>query len=126
MDGGGEGVAVNNNRHSFLASAETSSLGTARRNYDSARRTAPKEGNGKLKQRHDPEIRFNAVALTKPKPACTILVPRNAAECARVAELADALDSGSSGRKAVEVRVLSRAPKSFCKFSKVFSFLKLF
>jgi hypothetical protein len=31
--------------------------------------------------------------------------PKNA----RVAELADALDSGSSGRKAVEVRVLSRA-----------------
>src|SRR5438045_6141969 len=32
---------------------------------------------------------------------------------ARVAELADALDSGSSGRKAVEVRVLSRAPIPF-------------
>ena len=29
---------------------------------------------------------------------------------AQVAELADALDSGSSGRKVVEVRVLSRAP----------------
>jgi hypothetical protein len=29
---------------------------------------------------------------------------------ARVAELADALDSGSSVRKDVEVRVLSRAP----------------
>src|SRR5690349_1553286 len=29
---------------------------------------------------------------------------------ARVAELADALDSGSSDRKVVEVRVLSRAP----------------
>jgi hypothetical protein len=31
---------------------------------------------------------------------------------ARVAELADALRSGRSGRKAVEVRVLSRAPNS--------------
>ena len=30
---------------------------------------------------------------------------------AQVAELADALDSGSSGRKVVEVRVLSWAPK---------------
>src|SRR5437879_3541559 len=30
--------------------------------------------------------------------------------CAQVAELADALDSGSSGRKVVEVRVLSWAP----------------
>lgn len=30
--------------------------------------------------------------------------------CAQVAELADALDSGSSGRKAVEVRLLSSAP----------------
>jgi hypothetical protein len=29
---------------------------------------------------------------------------------ARVAELADALDSGSSGLTALEVRVLSRAP----------------
>jgi hypothetical protein len=32
---------------------------------------------------------------------------------ARVAELADALDSGSSVRKDVEVRVLSRAPSFF-------------
>lgn len=30
--------------------------------------------------------------------------------CAGVAELADALDSGSSGRKAVQVQVLSPAP----------------
>ena len=34
-----------------------------------------------------------------------------AAECADVAELADALDSGSSARKGVEVQVLSSAPK---------------
>jgi hypothetical protein len=33
-----------------------------------------------------------------------------ATEVAQVAELADALDSGSSGRKVVEVRVLSWAP----------------
>ena len=33
--------------------------------------------------------------------------------CARVAELADALASGASDRKVVEVRVLSRAPISF-------------
>src|SRR6266481_327466 len=32
--------------------------------------------------------------------------------CARVAELADALASGASDRKVVEVRVLSRAPNS--------------
>ena len=30
--------------------------------------------------------------------------------CARVAELVDALDSGSSGGNPVQVRVLSRAP----------------
>ena len=53
------------------------------------------------------------VSLTKVQGACTILGPRNIASNARVAELADALDSGSSGRKAVEVRVLSRAPNSF-------------
>jgi hypothetical protein len=34
---------------------------------------------------------------------------------AQVAELADALDSGSSGRKVVEVRVLSWAPFVFCE-----------
>jgi hypothetical protein len=59
------------------------------------------------------KIRIIAVALTKVQAACTILVPHSPAECARVAELADALDSGSSGRKTVEVRVLSRAPKCF-------------
>src|SRR6266851_8780926 len=32
--------------------------------------------------------------------------------CARVAELADALASGASDRKVVEVRVLSRAPSN--------------
>ena len=32
-------------------------------------------------------------------------------EDARMAELVDALDSGSSSRKAVEVRVLFRAPE---------------
>ena len=35
---------------------------------------------------------------------------RGIAPGAQVAELADALDSGSSGRKVVEVRVLSWAP----------------
>src|SRR5258708_29074402 len=35
---------------------------------------------------------------------------RRRSDRARVAELVDALDSGSSGRKAVEVRVFSRAP----------------
>src|SRR5215469_261536 len=37
---------------------------------------------------------------------------RSAFHFAQVAELADALDSGSSGRKVVEVRVLSWAPNS--------------
>jgi hypothetical protein len=60
-----------------------------------------------------------AVTLTKVDAACTILVPRSPAVSARVAELADALDSGSSGRKAVEVRVLSRAPK-LKSFQKLF------
>jgi hypothetical protein len=35
---------------------------------------------------------------------------RFSARCAQVAELADALASGASGRKVVEVRVLSWAP----------------
>ncbi len=39
-----------------------------------------------------------------------ILAPRKL--LAQVAELADALDSGSSGRKVVEVRVLSWAPNN--------------
>ncbi len=38
---------------------------------------------------------------------------------ARVAKLADALDSGSSGRKVVQVRVLSRARK----FERICGFL---
>ena len=40
---------------------------------------------------------------------------------AQVAELADALDSGSSTRKGVEVRILSWAPTTygFLDFSKV-------
>jgi hypothetical protein len=37
---------------------------------------------------------------------------------ARVAELVDALDSGSSGGNPVEVRVLSRAPSDFQGFPK--------
>ena len=36
--------------------------------------------------------------------------PFSAACHAEVAELADALDSGSSGRKVVQVQILSRAP----------------
>ena len=41
------------------------------------------------------------------------LLPENGVappKCADVAELADALDSGSSSRKGVEVQVLSSAP----------------
>ena len=37
-------------------------------------------------------------------------LPRSAARIAQVAELADALASGASSRKGVEVRVLSWAP----------------
>ena len=47
-----------------------------------------------------------------------ILYNEGVSICAQVAELADALDSGSSGRKVVEVRVLSWAPfilKCLCR-----------
>ena len=51
------------------------------------------------------------------RPALTFLgglgkmnLPRKTVHCAQVAELADALDSGSSARKGVEVRILSWAP----------------
>ncbi len=49
-------------------------------------------------------------ALTNLDVKGRIILPRNTAPCAQVAELADALDSGSSARKGVEVRVLSWAP----------------
>ena len=49
-------------------------------------------------------------ALTKAREQVKIQVLRFAACSAQVAELADALDSGSSSRKGVEVRVLSWAP----------------
>ena len=39
-----------------------------------------------------------------------------------MAELADALDSGSNGRKAVQVRPLLPAPKRNASFWEVFSF----
>src|SRR6267143_1526033 len=49
-------------------------------------------------------------ALTKPRAAGRMKRPRKSSTRARVAELADALASGASDRKVVEVRVLSRAP----------------
>src|SRR5713226_1989446 len=54
--------------------------------------------------------RTGAAALTILPSAGKIILPRLAAPYAQVAELADALDSGSSARKGVEVRVLSWAP----------------
>src|ERR1700676_234358 len=50
-------------------------------------------------------------ALTKKLAVGTMILPRFYLTRARVAELADALASGASDRKVVEVRVLSRAPK---------------
>src|ERR1700686_996278 len=73
-------------------------------------------------RRGRPSRRFYhlGVALTKLRAAGKMNLPRSVAgslragsthrKSARVAELADALDSGSSSRKGVEVRVLSRAP----------------
>src|SRR6266481_6910883 len=52
----------------------------------------------------------NEKASSQVAPATLELLPYTRA---RVAELADALRSGRSGRKAVEVRVLSRAPFLF-------------
>ena len=49
-------------------------------------------------------------ALTNPKANGNMDLPRFSARIAQVAELADALASGASGRKVVEVRVLSWAP----------------
>jgi hypothetical protein len=51
-----------------------------------------------------------SASLTKLALRCNMFLPRFATTVAQVAELADALDSGSSGRKVVEVRVLSWAP----------------
>jgi hypothetical protein len=51
-------------------------------------------------------------ALTKKLAVGTMILPRFYLTRARVAELADALASGASDRKVVEVRVLSRAPIS--------------
>ncbi len=42
-----------------------------------------------------------------------MVFPPTQLRCARVAELVDALDSGSSGGNPVQVRVLSRAPYWF-------------
>src|SRR5579859_594189 len=50
----------------------------------------------------------NEKASWKPKPRLARGFSHRT--CARVAELADALASGASDRKVVEVRVLSRAP----------------
>src|ERR1700686_15726 len=73
-------------------------------------------------RRGRPSRRFHhlGVALTKLRAAGKRNLPRSVdaspragsthRTSARVAELADALDSGSSSRKGVEVRVLSRAP----------------
>ena len=44
---------------------------------------------------------------------CFLARPQGRFSCARVAELVDALDSGSSTRKGVQVRVLSRAPSYY-------------
>ena len=56
-------------------------------------------------------------ALTKKVAVGTMILPRFYLTRARVAELADALASGASDRKVVEVRVLSRAPISSHSFS---------
>ena len=53
-----------------------------------------------------------AIALTKGELPGKMKMLRCTRTCARVAELADALASGASDRKVVEVRVLSRAPIS--------------
>jgi hypothetical protein len=62
-------------------------------------------------------------ALTKARAArkMILVLPRFGPTNAQVAELADALDSGSSDRKVVEVRILSWAPTTyeFLDFSKV-------
>ena len=53
----------------------------------------------------------NSIAI--PQRACCFGPRLKGPHCARVAELVDALDSGSSTRKGVQVRVLSRAPSLF-------------
>lgn len=52
--------------------------------------------------------------VANPPPLC-IITPVLTKPCALVAELVDALDSGSSGGNSVKVRVLSGAPNSLCK-----------
>src|ERR1700686_263464 len=83
-------------------------------------------------RRGRPSRRFHhlGVALTKLRAAGKRNLPRSVdaspragsthRTSARVAELADALDSGSSSRKGVEVRVLSRAPTFFIAASPAF------
>ena len=58
---------------------------------------------------------LTARALTKQEAASTMILPRITTGSAQVAELADALDSGSSVRKDVEVRILSWAPTFLLK-----------
>ncbi len=57
------------------------------------------------RQRRQPCVKFDKASSGKQNENL-----RSHCACAQVAELADALDSGSSGRKVVEVRVLSWAP----------------
>jgi hypothetical protein len=57
-----------------------------------------------------PRVRRNRGALTFSGAAGRIILLRFTAHCAQVAELADALDSGSSAGNGVEVRILSWAP----------------
>ena len=76
------------------------------------RRSAPFENDAGLTVSRQP-VDINGVALKKGLPIFSF--------CADVAELADALGSGPSGRKVVEVQVLSSAPEKVVRYH--FSFL---
>ncbi len=57
-------------------------------------------------------IIFKLSFLLTNKPKCAIFLALFQTKYAGMAELADALDSGSNGRKAMQVQVLLPAPNS--------------